>query len=127
MYRRIHWSYLVVKPKQKKMVSYLLVAAAAFFSACMDAFENTPNFNESIFKKWNKKFWCKDISWEFSKKIFGYRFDAWHLSKSFMIVCIALSISLMDKEHSWFVKFVSVGIIWNVVFVLTYHKLFKIK
>lgn len=108
------------------MVSYLFIALAAFFNACMDAWENAPNFNESTFKYWNRKFWLKEESWAYSKKIFGYRVDAWHLAKSLMVICIGLAISFMDLRHEWWVKLVTVGVIWNVVFVLVYHKLFKV-
>lgn len=106
--------------------SYILIALASFFKACADAFENTPNFNESIFKKWNNKFWCKDVSWRYAKKLFGYKFDSWHLSISAMIFCFDGAIVVHIPEYK-LVHFAVIGIIWNVVFVMFYHKIFKVK
>lgn len=108
------------------MVAYLFVAFAAFFNACMDAWENE-NFHESIFKNWNQKFWYKRESWKYARKIFGYRLDAWHIAKSCMVICIGLAIGFMDLPHQWWVKLITIGVIWNVVFVTVYHYLFKIK
>jgi hypothetical protein len=107
--------------------SYGLIFIAAFFNACMDAFENTPNFNESIFKNLDKRFWCKDVSWNHAKKIFSYKADAWHLSKSAMIFCLVGAIIIFRSHHQWWVHFISMGIILNVTFWLFYHHLFKVK
>lgn len=52
------------------MISLILIAIAAFFNACMDTFENTPNFNESIFKNLDKRFWLKSESWINKHKIY---------------------------------------------------------
>src|SRR5689334_21738421 len=109
------------------IASYLLVVVAAFFNAVMDATENTPNFDESIFKNLDKRFWCKDVSWEFAKKLFGYKFDAWHLSKSAMIICFACAIILFKAKHNFIVHLVSIGLVWNFCFWLFYHKIFKVK
>lgn len=108
------------------MISLLLIALAAFFNACMDSFENE-NFFESIFKNLNQKFWYKRESWKYAKKIFGYRFDAWHLSKSAMIFCIVGAIILFNPHFHWWIHFILFGIVWNVIFVITYHGLFKVK
>lgn len=107
-------------------LSCLLVFLAAFFKACADAFENTPNFNESIFKKWNKKFWCKDVSWQYAKRLFGYKFDSWHLSISAMICCFDAAIVIHFTGHRLLI-FVLIGIVWNAAFVLFYHGIFKVK
>ncbi len=109
------------------IVSYILIFIAAFFNACMDAFENTPNFNESIFKNLDKRFWCKDVSWQYAKKLFGYKFDSWHLAKSAMIFCLVGAIVIYRPHHQWWVHFISMGIIWNVGFWLFYHKIFQVK
>jgi hypothetical protein len=108
-------------------VSYGLVLVAVFFNACMDAFENTPNFNESIFKNLDKRFWCKDVSWHHAKNIFGYKWDAWHLSKSAMVFCVVGAILVFRPHHQCWVHLMSFGIIWNVGFWLFYHKIFGIK
>lgn len=111
------------------MISLLFVLIASFFNSCMDTFENTPNFNESIFKNFDKKFWCKDVSWQYAKRIGGYKFDAWHLSKSAMIFCIIGAIILFRPILNcyWWVYFIGYGIVWNATFITVYHILFKVK
>ncbi len=107
------------------MSGYLLIAAMAFLSACMDAFENE-NFFESIFKECNQRFWYKRESWKWAKKFFGYRLDAWHVCKSLLVICIALLPS-SKFEGDWWVIVLNIGVIWNLVFSLFYHWIFKIK
>jgi hypothetical protein len=93
----------------------------------MDTYENEPNFNKSVFKNLNKAFWCKEISWANAKMIFSYRLDAWHLSKSAMILCIVGSILSFEMKHEWWVHLISFGLIWNFTFWLFYIKIFRIK
>jgi hypothetical protein len=118
--------------------SYLLIALAAMFKALADAFENTPNFDESIFRNFDKKFWCKDVSWYYAKKIYfkipfikkpidTYKIDSWHLCITIMVCCIAGAVVVYKPHHEWWVHYVSIGTIWNVVFVLFYHGVFKVK
>jgi len=113
------------------MISLIFFFVAAFFNACMDAFENTPNFNESIFKNLNKKFWCKDVSWEYAKKVFAYKLDSWHLSKSAMILCIVAAIIAFDlpvkKWQDVAIYVLTYGFVWNATFWLFYHIIFKVK
>lgn len=106
--------------------SYGLVFLAAIFKACADAFENTPNFDESIFKNLDKKFWCKDVSCQYAKRLFGYKFDSWHMSISAMILCFDGAITIHATEHK-LIHFIVIGVTWNVAFVLFYHKIFRIK
>jgi hypothetical protein len=118
--------------------SYFFIALAAIFKALADAFENTPNFNESIFKRLDKKFWCKDVSWDYAKKITfklpfinkpidSYKIDSWHISITCMVCAIAGAVVAYRPHHEWWVHYISIGIIWNVVFVLFYHGIFKVK
>lgn len=116
------------------MLSLLFFILAAAFNAVMDALENE-NFHESIFKKWNRFFWYKRESWFVAKTIWGYKFDGWHLAKSAMVVSLVLSVIHFPGFHSsgWQYVFdvlfllLIYGILWNVIFWLFYHKLFKIK
>jgi len=113
------------------MITLILFFLAAIFNACMDAFENSPNFNESIFKGLNKKFWCKEVSWQYAKKIWGYKFDSWHLSKSMMILYIIGAILAFDLPiNRWqdvALYILIYGFIWNVTFWFFYHVIFKVK
>ena len=107
--------------------SYLFVFLASFFNACMDAFENTPNFDESIFRNLDKKFWCKDVSWEYAIKVFKYKLDSWHISKSLMIICICSAGAILKKDYLWWAHLIKMGVIWNGFFWLFYHKIFRVK
>lgn len=111
--------------------SYVLIVLAAFFNACMDTFENTPNFNESIFKGWNKRFWCKDVSCEYAKKLAGYKFDSWHISKSLMCGCVIMAVAVAGYAQPptthWGYHICALIILWNLVFVVFYHLVFRVK
>jgi hypothetical protein len=109
------------------LASYAFVVMASFFNACMDAFENEPNFNESIFKKWDKNFWLKTVSWSSAKKVFGYKIDGWHLSKSLMVISFACAIIFFRPLHEWWVHLITIGVLWNAGFWIFYHKTFGIK
>lgn len=107
------------------LLSYLLISIAAFFNALMDTFENTPNFDRSIFKNLDKTFWCKDVSWNHAKRIFNYPVDAWHLSKSAMVFCFCGAVILFRPHHDLLVHLLSLGVIWNISFWIFYIKLFR--
>jgi hypothetical protein len=119
------------------MISAIFILLAAFFNAVMDAVENE-NFFESIFKNLPKQFWYKRESWKYVKKIFGYRPDAWHLSKTLMLFCFTgavisfaasvISFSLPLKKWQDVAMYVAAfGVIWNASFWLFYHVIFKVK
>jgi hypothetical protein len=110
---------------------------ATFFNSVMDALENKPNFDESIFRSLNKKFWLKEVSWEYCKTILGYHIDAWHLAKSLMVICLVGSlVSAVWAGATGSIKMdiISIsemvailGVIWNLGFTLFYHGLFKVR
>lgn len=112
------------------MISAIFILFAAFFNAVMDATENE-NFFESRFKSLPKQFWYKLESWKYVKKILGYRPDAWHLSKSLMILCFAGAVIFFDlpvmKWQDVALYLVLIGIIWNGAFWLFYNLIFKVK
>lgn len=112
------------------MISLILLVLAAFFNAVMDAVENE-NFQESIFRKLPRQFWYKRESWKYAAKVFGYKIDAWHLSKSAMIICFVLAIIFFDmpvkKWQDVAVYVIVGGLVWNFFFWLFYHVIFKIK
>lgn len=92
----------------------LWLLLAAFFNALMDSFESE-HFFDTIFRKWNQKFWYKRESWKWAKKVWGYKIDAWHLSKSCMVICIAAAVSRN------FFEFLVIGLAWNASFNFFYH------
>jgi hypothetical protein len=105
------------------MLSSLFIILAAIFNACMDRVENE-NFYTSVFKKLNKNFWYKRESWETAYKIFGYKFDFWHLSKSAMVISLCLAIALYVPILGT-IDFVIFGLLWNLTFNLFYNKILK--
>lgn len=118
-------------------ITLFFVVLAVFFNSIMDATENEPNFNESIFKNLNKKFWLKTVSWQFARKIFGWKFDAWHVAKSGMVLSIAgaiiaaifVGVYLAANPSLLFISasLATIGAAWNGSFKLFYHIIFKVK
>jgi hypothetical protein len=112
------------------MITTIFIFLAAFFNAVMDAVENE-NYFESIFKNLPKQFWYKRESWKYVKKILGYRPDAWHLSKSLMVICFAGAVISFDmpvaKWQDAALYAICIGVIWNVAFWLFYNVIFKVK
>ena len=108
------------------MISLLFVLFACFFNAIMDAVENE-NFYESIFSDNDKSFWYKRESWKSALKVFGYKFDVWHLSKSAMLICFIVAIVSYKPIFTQFYDFVIIGALWVLGFKLFYHTLFKVK
>jgi hypothetical protein len=112
------------------MISLALVFFAAFFNAVMDACENE-NYFESIFKKLPQQFWYKRESWKYAAKVFGYKIDAWHVSKSLMIICLICAVIFFDlpvKKWQDVAMYIIVGgLTWNITFWLFYHKIFNVK
>ena len=112
------------------MITALLIFLAAFFNAVCDAVENE-NYFESIFKNLPQQFWYKRESWKYVNKILGYRPDAWHLSKSLMILCFAGAVIAFDmpvmKWQDVALYVILFGVIWNGAFWLFYNVIFKVK
>lgn len=108
------------------MISALLIAIAAICNAVMDRVENDVAFNASVFKRMNKRFWLKSESWRFARKVFGWKFDAWHVSKSAMIVLLCEAAILYSPVLPWWwADLILFGIVWNTMFVLFYKRIFK--
>jgi hypothetical protein len=96
----------------------VLLILAAFFSAVMDKTKDTIQYNSSVFKNWNKRFWNDEEPTQYFWRT-KYKLNAWHLSKSLMIICICAAIS----RTIW--EFIIYGIIWNLVFNFLYNKALK--
>jgi hypothetical protein len=106
------------------MGTIFLIIFAAICNAIMDILENE-NFSSSVFRNLNPKWWYKRESWKYAKKIFGWKFDGWHLFKSFMIIALMLAIVFYKPILGW-MDFILFGVIWNITFSFTYKSL-KIK
>lgn len=112
---------------------YIILSAIA--NAIADRLENVVAFNDSIFYNRDPKFWCKEISWQYAKKIFSYKIDAWHLAESFQVVILLLALILCFSNmqapnlHGWWLAglFCFLGILYNVTFNIFYNRILKRK
>lgn len=108
------------------MTSALFIVLMATLNAFMDAFENE-NYGESVLKNWTRSFYYKRESWKTAKRIFGYKIDGWHLTKSAMIICALFAVVLYKPIINKWMDMLLFGLIWNVTFTLVYHKILRIK
>ena len=100
---------------------------AAFFNAIMDTLEEG-HFDKSIFKDLNPKFWYKRESGKYVKQIpiLKYPIDAWHISKSLMVTCLAAGTALnMTVFPNFWLNFTALGVLWNLFFNVLYNHLLK--
>jgi hypothetical protein len=100
------------------IVNSILLILAAIFNAVMDKTKDTIQYNTSVFKNWNKRFWNDEEHTSYFPYT-KYKLNAWHLSKSLMIICICAALSC----NIW--EFLIYGIIWNLVFNFLYNKALK--
>ena len=101
------------------MISLLLIAVAAILNAFMDTIENE-RYYRSRLRDLNEKFWYKRTSWKYCYKFGSYPVDAWHLSKSLMVICLVLAVGFAPVIP-WWLMLILGGIVWNVTFNLFYE------
>lgn len=57
--------------------------------------------------------------------------DAWHLFKSAMIICLIAAVIRAYYSQpptvEWWLHFICIGVLWDIVFWLFYHKILRIK
>lgn len=105
------------------ILSGIFIFIAAFFNSVMDVIETQVAFNASRFRKLNKNFWCKPDSAKATGfiKFTHYHPDAWHFSKSMMIVCICAAIICYRVFVHPLADLVILGITWNISFDIFYN------
>jgi len=106
------------------MVSCLFIFFAAIFNAIMDSVENE-RIVKTVFHSLNAKFWYKRLSWNYVPKTFGYKWDAWHMAKSLMIISLCLAVVTYHSIFNLWADFAIFGLIWNGTFNLFYNHIFK--
>jgi len=125
------------------MISYILVIIGAFFNAVMDTLVH--HHDTSIFKNYKIGFWAdaSDTSWK-NKYIDGNPLkgrrklfwiinipstftDAWHLSKSTMIVLLITAIVLYNHVFGICIDFIVCGVLWNATFNFFYNIILRKK
>jgi hypothetical protein len=99
------------------------VFIAAVLNALMDRVENE-NFSSSVFRGLNPKWWYKRESWKYAKRVFGWKYDSWHVAKSSMIISLAFAIVLY-KPVFGVMDVLIIGAIWNGTFNIFYNRIFK--
>lgn len=104
-------------------ITYTLIILASLMNAVMDRTENIVAFNRSVFNHKDKRFWCKDVSWQYAKKIFSWKADAWHIAKSSMIILLAFAMVFFKSTGLWWADVLIIGCAWNITFTFGYHKL----
>jgi hypothetical protein len=109
------------------IISGIMVAMAAVFNAVMDRTEEPVNFNESVFRGKNQRFWLKSVSWQYARKIFGWKADMWHISKSAMIILLCGAMVFYKPWIPYYLDILPLGFIWNMVFNIFYNHLFVAK
>ena len=102
------------------MITVLMVALAAILNAAMDTLENE-NYHSSIFSKLDPAFWYKRESWKTAPRVFGWKFDAWHVAKSAMIVALAIAITAHKQVAPALLEILVLGAVWNLSFNTAYH------
>lgn len=135
------------------MWSLILWGIAPIFNAIMDIVENE-NFSSSIFyrnphnykdnfgvkdERWNNWWYKRESDDHVKIVIFGYRPDAWHLSKSIMIILVILSgvfeVYIEGPAITYFksmwingaIEVVIRGLWWNAMFSLFYNVILRSK
>ena len=104
----------------------IFILFAAICNAVMDSLENDC-IHGTVFSKKNQKFWNKQISATVTKKIFGWKYDAWHVFKSLMVILLALAITSYRPIQAWLIDFFVIGWVWNGYFNVFYNHIFKLK
>lgn len=108
--------------RMESYLSYIFWCLAAVLNAMMDTIENE-HFFISIFRNLNKNFWYKRHSWDKATQINSYKIDAWHLSKSIMVIWLAATvISFKPLEfYIWIVDICFTNTFWQIFFVIALH------
>lgn len=108
------------------MISFLLIFLAAIFNSICDNL--AWHYYKSVFKKFkNPDFFDPNVSWKTEKKIFGWKFDAWHISKSCMLILLFFAIKYNKTVFDPIIDIVLCGLIWNGTFNLFFNRLLNCK
>ena len=107
----------------QQFISPVCLCLAAICNAVMDSVENE-HIAVTMFDRLNPNFWNKRVSWNKAKRIGGYKFDAWHMSKSSMLGLLTLACVLYRPMVNVCVDIIILWVVWNIVFNLFYNKIF---
>lgn len=102
------------------MITLFTIILAASMNAVMD----TLAFHRSVsIWKASGEFWTVDKGGflPFTK----YRFNAWHLAKSIMIMAMVVGALVYEPIITPVVDFVILGIVWNIFFNILFNKILE--
>lgn len=121
------------------MISYILILLASVCNAIMDV--TSFHYDKSIFAKLNPKYWNPQVSWKNKyvdwdngnkerKKFLGINIapaftDAWHTSKSAMLICLISAIILYEPLFNQLIDFCALGFLWNMTFLFFYNVILR--
>jgi len=110
------------------ITSIFFLSVAAVFNAVMDSVEHDEAFYRSVFSRLNRRWWCKSISWRYVKLLpfTKYRPDAWHLSKSLMVIFAIASVISYSWNAHWIIAVLVYGAAWNITFNFFYNRVFRL-
>lgn len=106
------------------MISIILFAFAAFFTAVIDTLQF--HYERSVFAKLKQSFWNRQYSWK-NKKILGSAFDAWHVAKFLQLCCFTACALTPKLNIEWHYTVAIMSIVWYLVFEGFYSKLLVTK
>lgn len=106
------------------MITYILIALASLFNSVMDKTKDTIQYNSSIFRNWNPKFWNDQVSEHIFILGTKYKPNAWHISKSCMLTLLFLAI-IYYKPFIPILDFSCMGVAWVLPFNLFYNRILK--
>ena len=107
------------------MIAFIFICLAATCNSMMDNVSH--HWYKSIFNKLDMHFFNPNVSWEYAKKIYGYKVDFWHLLKSGMIIFMVLAIIAYKPVFGPLIDFCLMGAIWNGTFNLFYNHILNRK
>jgi hypothetical protein len=105
--------------------SLIFIIIGAVLNAVMDCISAPDHIVSTKFANLNPNFWSKMISADKAKKIFGWKFDAWHLAKSGMIILLCFAIALQKEMFGFWWDVLFYGVLWNFVFNGFFNHAFK--
>lgn len=105
------------------ILACILIFLAAVFNAVMDKTKDYIQYRTSLFYGLDERFWSDEKKTNF---IYGskYKPNAWHLSKSAMLICL-LAIPFVYKPFLGIFDYLIFGTEWILIFNLFYNKLLK--
>lgn len=112
------------------MLNIIYPILVGLLIAVMDRTSEEVAYNNSVFRNLNRKWWLKSVSWEYVNFLpfTKYRPDAWHLTKSLLIIVIScMAVFPFKVFDSWILNIFLNASIITATFVVFYDYILKRK